>query len=403
MKSPSPTRTTRIVIDGNEANVGQRVGSNVYAFQLLKAIYELTRRRSDIEITVVLATGPVGDLPSERHGWRYEVFGPSTLWTQWALPWYLWHHRHTIDVFFTPGHYAPRITPVPYVSSVMDVAYRHFPSQFKHTDRIQLSQWTKYSVGKAAKVVTISQFSKQEIVKEYHRQPSDIVVAHPALDVPAEIPPAAQQKQTLKQLGIRVPYLLYVGTLQPRKNVERLIAAFEQVDRWVTDEPQQITWPAEAKKAAQPKLQLVLAGKVGWLAEGIQERIAASPIKDQIVVTGYIDELTKHILLKNAATCVLVGLYEGFGIPPLEALHWGTIPVVANSSSLPEVVGRAGIKVDPLQELDIATGIWKVLTLTPRQKQLLRRAGQRQVNQFSWQASAERVLTTLLEVARATR
>ena len=149
-------KTIYLAIDGNEANVEKRVGSNVYAFEILQQFYEQCKKSSQWQITVLLAREKVPDLPQPRKNWTYIYLQPQKLWTQWALPIHLFLHRRDYDLFFTPGHYAPRFSSVPYISSVMDLAYLHFPQQFRPEDLLQLKSWTKYSVNKAKKVLTIS-------------------------------------------------------------------------------------------------------------------------------------------------------------------------------------------------------------------------------------------------------
>ncbi|MEN8253749.1 MAG: hypothetical protein ABFQ62_05250 [Patescibacteria group bacterium] len=158
-----------IVIDGNEANIKTRVGSNVYAFELIFALEKLTKKRNDIEITVLLSEKKISDLPNKRKNWNYQIVKPKKFWTQWALPIHLYKNQKNYDVFFTPGHYAPRISPIPYVSSIMDLAFLKYPKQFKKSDLLQLKNWSKYSAKNAKKIITISQFSKEEIVKFYKR------------------------------------------------------------------------------------------------------------------------------------------------------------------------------------------------------------------------------------------
>jgi hypothetical protein len=125
----------RIGVDGNEANITDRVGSGMYAFQLLKHMYELDTWN---EYTVYLKAAPVLDMPRERKGWKYKVIGPEKLWTQFALPLHLLWDANHLDIFFTPGHYAPRFSPIPTVVSVLDLAYLKFPEYFKKSDLMQL-------------------------------------------------------------------------------------------------------------------------------------------------------------------------------------------------------------------------------------------------------------------------
>ncbi len=378
-----------IVIDGNEANIVQRVGSNVYAFELLAALEKITRDRVDVKFTVVLSAQPIPDLPPVRKGWQYQAIRPTKFWTQWALPWYLYQNRAQIEVFFTPGHYAPRITPVPYVSSVMDVAYHYFPQQFRFSDYLQLSMWTKFSVKQAAKIIAISQSTLRDVVKVYRRKAEDIAVAYPAV-VGNQRPVSPIKAQAIiRKFKVKVPYFLYVGTLQPRKNLVNLISAYEVYRDQVQT--------AGIKSA--PK-QLVLAGKIGWLADAILAQAEKSRYKDEIIFTGFISDSEKKALYSVATASILVGIYEGFGMPPLESLALGTIPVVANSSSLPEVVGDAGILVEPLDPAKIADGLMQAATLKLSQKQEWKSKAAKQVARFSWEKSAQVVLDTLLEVAR---
>ncbi|CAN5287121.1 glycosyltransferase family 1 protein [soil metagenome] len=394
----------RIAIDGNEANVENRVGSNAYAFELLVSLEKILRQRGDISVTVLLASPALTDFPEARENWKYIAFGPVPFWTQWALPWYLFNFKSSFDVVFTPGHYAPRYSPVPYVSSVMDLAYIHFPKQFKKKDQLQLSEWTRYSVRHAKKVIAISEFTKQAIIDQYKLPADKIVVAYPGIRQAESSSIKEKDKiATLHKWHIKRPYLLYVGTLQPRKNLVNLIAAFELV---VKNAKQDIE--SNKKKKAYvmldagklESLQLVIAGKIGWLAEPISKRAETSPLNKRIILTGYISEIEKKVLYKEALATVLVGLYEGFGIPPLEAMAAGTLPIVSNNTSLPEVVGEAGILVDPNSVQSIAQGIKRVLILPAKEKAGILKKGRQQIKKFDWDRSAQIVLDTLIEVAK---
>lgn len=385
-------KTMRLAIDGNEANTSQRVGSNVYAYELLVAMQPLLAEKK-ITTTILLSRPPVADLPKPSPIWQYRVVKPRQFWTQLGEPIYLWLHKHEYDVLFTPGHYAPRLSSIPYVSSVMDVAYLDFPDQFQKNDVLQLKHWTKYSVAQAKKVVVISQATKQAVQTRYHVSPEKLVVAYPSL-------PSVQNKSVkpdknfLKKHRIRAPYILFVGTFQPRKNLVRLVEGFEQLLRSVSS--QSVTKNKKSRYTQLP--QLVLAGKVGWLADPIMERIKASPFFEYIVTPGFVTESEKLALYDSAACSVLVGLHEGFGIPPLESLAAGCIPVVSNSSSLPEVVGEAGILVDPLQPSSIKAGLEKAVNLTAKQKARYRKLGREQVQKFDWSDSAVKVVAALESV-----
>lgn len=376
-----------IAIDGNEANCVHRVGSNAYAFEMIKALAEITQtKRKNFHLTILLAAPPVADLPSPRLGLQYKVIGPPKLWTQFALPKYLFFHQHQYDLFYTPGHYAPRFSPIPYISSVMDLAFLTYPNQFRRHDLYQLTNWTRYSVKKAAKIATISKFSRQEICRFYHRQQEDVLLAYPAFAGKVIHLDSAQQIKILKNLKINHPFFLYLGTLQPRKNILRLIEAFETF----TDKLQQI------KNA--PPINLVLAGKNGWLTNEIIEKINQSPAAKKIILTGFITEEQKATLLGKALGTFNLGFYEGFGIPALESLAYNTIPVVANNTSLPEVIGSCGLKIDPFDVQAITTSMLQLSVLNQKQKNILLKNAPLQINKFSYQKSANQILTALLRL-----
>lgn len=384
----------RFAIDANEANTTQRVGSNVYAFQLLSALEQLTQQLP-IEQTILLSQPPIPELPAERAGWKYQVIGPKKFWTQWALPLYLFQHRAEFDLLFTPGHYAPRISAVPYVSAVMDTAYLEYPQQFTMLDRLQLTHWTKYSVRNAAHVITISQHARQSIQDSYHLPPEKVSVIYPAAVLTDSSLADVERKTFFAEHHINEPYILYVGTLQPRKNLEMLITAFETFSKQL----------GRSKKSTQTsKLHsapsLVLAGKIGWLAEGILQRIDESPFQSRIITPGFITDDQKRALYEHSLCTTLVGLHEGFGMPPLEAMVYGSIPVVARATSLPEVVGEAGYQVDPASPQDLAEKFLEIAQLNATHKAMLKKKGREQAAAFSWNSSAAELLKILLIQAK---
>lgn len=392
-------KTIHIALDGNEANITDRVGSNVYAFEILSALEKITRNKPDVQFSVLLRSEPITDLPTARAGWEYQIFGPAKLWTQWALPLHLFMHRQKYDLLFSPGHYTPQLCPVPYVSSVMDTAYLEYPQYFQQKDLLQLTKWTERAVKHAAKVVAISEQTKKSVIKHYHRSPNDVVVAYPAFTGQNLALNYQETKAFFKRHTISEPYLLFVGTLQPRKNIVTLIEAFEIFSRMVAGRALK-SRRSKRKTTRLKPAKLVLAGKVGWLADDILERIESSPVKKRIIRTGFISEAEKGTLYKNAFASILVGLYEGFGIPPLESLTWQTPPIVSNNSSLPEVVGKAGLTADPLNPQQIAEQIWQAYTMNNSQKASFRRKAREQLKKFSWEKSAAIILDTLEDLAR---
>lgn len=378
----------RLAIDGNEANQMKRVGSNAYAYGILAAMEKITAPRAkQVQVTVLLASEPVADLPAPRNGWRYRVVGPRTAWTQWGLPIYLFVHQSEYDVFFTPGHYAPRWCALPYVSSVMDLAFLRFPELFRTRDLYQLENWTRYSVKHAAKVVAISRFTKKEVEKFYGLPGEDVIVAYPALVGKVLRLSAASQRQVLRDLRIKNNYFLYLGTLQPRKNIILMIDAFTRL----------------TARRRYRNYQLVLAGKNGWLTDEINRKIENCPVSKQIIQTGFISEVQKAALLANATATLNLGLYEGFGIPPLESLSYGTVPIVAGNTALPEAVGAAGLSVDPYSLSSVVKAMSVAAHMTGSARDKFLRLAARQVKRFGYEKSASVILAQLIKIGRQER
>ncbi len=395
MKKKAPTPFS-IAIDGNEANVLSRVGSNVYAYEVLTAVEKIIRNQTELKVTVLLARPAVSDMPSASKNWQYRVLGPKFLWTQWALPLHLFIHKNKYHVFFTPGHYAPRICLIPYVSSVMDLAFLQYPEQFLPKDVYQLRAWTSYSVLGAKKIIAISNHTRSQVIKTYDKKISDVVVAYPAISKPASKITEKSRLEVLSKFNIRQPFILFVGTIQPRKNIIRLVDAFESLTK------QEVATSKQSKKvdtSLAKETQLVLAGRKGWLCESIIERIESSPVRNKIILTGFIEEKEKQALYESCICSVLIGLYEGFGIPALEALQYGSIPVVSQTTSLPEVVGQAGIYVDPLKPKSILIGLREATGLKAKERATLHKKAREQLKKFSWDKTAEIILETLQKVA----
>lgn len=375
-------KSMRIGIDGNEANVENRVGSNVYAWELLRAMYDYLQKEPLFTVVVYVSGPLVKDWPPEQEWWQYRIIPPAKLWTQWRLPLELYRRRE-IDLFFSPGHYLPRWSPVPTVPTIMDIAFEFYPEFFRQKDYLQLHSWTERSVKQAKHVFAISDSTKNDVVRHYGRLESDVTVVYPAVKR-VKRAGAGEVAEQLTRLGVEAPYLVYVGTLQPRKNIARLVGAFERLV--------ENGWNGS----------LVLAGKIGWLGEPIAARIQASPLRDRILQTGFVNEVEKNALIQGAECSVLIGLYEGFGIPPLESIQLGTIPIVSNTSSLPEVVGSGGAFADPNYEEDIARALEDIVKLTKGERE--KRLGQMvaHASQFSWEASAEKACQTLASLTHGT-
>lgn len=353
-----------IGIDGYEANIEKRVGIGQYAYQLLRQLHDFDKGNN---YTVFLPQPPLPDMPGKSKNWRYLVGRPGPLWTILQLPKLI--TRVQLDVFFSPTHYGPWFSRLPQVLSVMDLSYLHFPEMFQTQDLLQLKYMGAISIKRAKKILTISEFSRREISKHYDYPKNDIEVTYPGFKSKIK---NQKSKVQIKIQKLAKKYILFVGTIQPRKNIVRLVEAFEMLN--IED------------------MKLVIVGKKGWLYEPILKRLEVSPKKERIIYLDFVSDEDLSTLYKNAACFCLPSLYEGFGIPVAEALSFGCPVVVSQTSSLPEVAGMAGIYVDPLNSVDIAQGIKKALLLSQSEREELNNKGKEQIKKFTWEKCARKTI-----------
>ncbi len=368
-----------IGIDANEANQKNRVGVGQFAYNVINQLEKIDTWN---DYLVYLKEPPLPDFPKERVGWRYRIFGPSKLWTQFALPFKLFTQKEKLAAFYSPSHYAPRFSPFPTVISIMDLWHHRHPEQFAKKDLYQLTRWESYSVKRAKRIVTISEFSKSEIIKFYQYPSERITVAYPGFDKFSLTDAKTTANKIMSKYKTGDNYLFYLGTLQPKKNLAGLIEAFAPV-------------------AGEPKyssVKLVIAGKKGWLYEEIFCKVKSLGLEKRVVFTGFIGEEEKPYLISSAVAFVFPSFYEGFGIPVAEAMSLGVPVVVSKEGSLPEVGGEAAIYCNPYSVSDIARAMRQVLDLKKSQRDEIIEKGFAQVKKFSWENCAREVLKALENV-----
>ncbi len=365
-----------IAIDGNEANVEKRVGVNRFAFEVLWGIY--TTAGKSLKFLIFLSEKPKRDLPPETDWWQYEVFGPKRFWTWTGLVKRLYLGKPKPDVLFSPSHYGPAFSPIPFVISIMDLGFLQQAQQFTKKDFYQLKHWTKRSVKKASKIISISEFTKKDIVKTYGIDSEKVIVAHPGYK--------RHQALNAKHQTPNIPsdYILFLGTLKPSKNIEGLIKAFKILNT----------------KYSILNTNLVIAGKKGWLYQSIFEKVKKLGLRDRVIFTGFVSDEEKEVLIKRAKAFIMPSFWEGFGIPILEAMAAGTPVVCSDRGALPEVVGDAAILVNPENPEDIANGIYKVLNDESIHRNLVKK-GKERIKLFSWGKCSKIILTTLINITNS--
>ena len=371
-----------IGFDINEANVAQRVGVNQVAYELFSHLVGLN---SQHQIIALSKDRPLPDLSPSSNKLHYETFGPTKAWVLTGLTKRLFFGKPKIDVLFSPSHYSPLLSKTPAVIAIMDLSYEHFGAEyFTNYDLNQLKRWTPMSARKAKYIITISEFTKKEIINRYKTVPDKIIVIHPGINTAqfhAKIP-QTKQLQVKNKFGITGKYFLYVGTLQPRKNLSRLIQAFKKL---ITQEQQ-----------GTRNLKLVIGGKKGWLYDQIFQEARDLQIADKVIFTGFVPAADLPGLIKASIAYVLPSLYEGFGMPPVEAQSVGTPVVVSRNSSLPEIVGESGIYIDDATSVaNLKDALKRALKLSKPEREQIISQGKINAKRFDWDAAANKLIAVL--------
>jgi len=295
------------------------------------------------------------------------------LWDVVPIP-HRWMFPEKMDLSIFFNYVVPPNIDGKVITTIHDMTCLRFPETVKQGTLGRLKRGISYSLERSDHILTISEFSKREIMELLSVPEEKISVISCAFSLNGT---GADWRQIEEKWQLRKPYLLYVGTIEPRKNLTRLLKAFSLL-----------------KRENSIPHQLVLAGGKGWNNEEIYR---TAKEMENVIFTGYISEEEKIALYQNAEVFLFPSIYEGFGIPPLEAMTCGCPVVCANAASLPEVVGDAARLVDPLDEADIAQGIWEVLSNEELRNQM-REAGYRQAKKYSWNNSAKKLTDVCIKV-----
>jgi glycosyltransferase involved in cell wall biosynthesis len=284
-----------------------------------------------------------------------------------------------MDLLHGLAYAAPLASGCPTVVSVHDLSFLRYPGAFRPFNRSYLSLVTRASARRAACVITASESTRQDIVSLIG-VPEDRVAVVPDGVAPEFHPASPDETTSFRQrAGLPERYILFLGTLEPRKNLVRLLEAYALLR----------SWDREANRAtAAPSLPpLVIAGGKGWSYQEIFDRVTGLGLADQVIFPGFVAAEDLPWWYRGAEIFVYPSLFEGFGLPVLEAMASGTPTITSNASSLPEVAGDGAILVNPEDTQQIAEAMQRVLT-TPSLAAELRAAGIRRAAGFSWERTA---------------
>jgi len=371
----------RIAIDAHSVGTGL-AGNESYATNLIEALAEIDRENSyTLYVTMREAV--------ERFSGRWPNFSvrmtlPHTPIVRIPLTLTAELRRRPVDLLHVQFT-SPPFAPCPVVALIPDLAFEHLPETFKRRSRIQLRLTVRRTAQTAAHIITCSDYSRRDIMETYKVEPERITtIPHAA---PAHFKPANPEEvaRVRERYGLEEDYILAVGSIQPRKNLVRLVHAYESL---------QLRMP-------QDKLpQLVLVGKRAWLYGDTLRAVEASTIRRRVVFTGYVSENDLPGLYTGALAFVYPSYFEGFGLPPLEAMQCGTPVITGMRTSLPEVVGDAGLLVDPFDEPAITDALMRVIKDEELRNEL-RRKGLERARLFDWRETARRTLELYERVGRA--
>lgn len=347
-------------------------GIGVHAFNVLKRITVnhpehqflfLFDRKYNEEFIFSSNITPVVLYPQARHPFLYYW------WFEYSVARIL--NQAKPGVFYSPDGFLSLNTEVPSVPVIHDLNYEHYPKDLPKTESWYYRHFSPLFAAKAKRILTVSEFSKQDIVKQYHIQPNKIDVVYNGVDSLYKSIDENERKQIRDKYSNGEEYFLYVSALHPRKNVKRLLEAFDKV-----------------KESSGSPIKLVLVGPYYFKNSEMEETYQKMKFKNDIIFTGRlnVEELSK--VMGAAFSLVYVSYFEGFGIPLIEAMQCD-IPIIAsNITSIPEVTKDAARMIDPFSVDSISEGMLEVLKNETLRRELVER-GKARRNFFSWDKTSE--------------
>lgn len=370
--------------DGSRAFNKQKTGTENYSYQLLKALREVDRKNTYI---VYLRPAVKIDRDKWPKNFTFKNIGWHIFWTQLGLA------RQTfidkLDILFIPAHTLPLIYKkgLKTVVTVHDLGSEYLPKLHQLKQRFYLRIMQQYQLKKVSFIIAVSKATRDDLVKKCQVSPEKIQVVYEAYNKYVfRIINNRAVNDRLRYYDLeRDKYFLFVGTIQPRKNIERIIIAFNR-------------YLARGSASVDFSSKLVIAGSRGWMSDEIYKLPKKLRIEDKVSFLGYVPERRLPALYIGAKALVFPSLFEGFGLPILEAQACGCPVITSNISSMPEVAGKEGaILVDPYSVEQISEAISKVEDEKIRRE--LVKKGLENAKRFSWERCALHTLEVLEKMA----
>ena len=329
-------------------------------------------RKFDEEFVFNTNVTPIIAAPQARHPILFYW------WFEYSLP--AIFKKYQADCFMSPDGFLSLSANIPSLLVIHDIAWKHFPNQIPKSHLWHYQHYMPKFAEKADRIATVSEYSKRDIEAHLKIAPDKIDVVYDGANESFQPLSLEERVKIEDKYSQGCPYFLYLGSIHPRKNLLRLLKAFE-IFKTETSSP----------------LKLLLAGRMAWQSGEIAEILHKMKFKSDVIFLGYVDavELPKIVAAAHALT--YVSLFEGFGIPILEAMYADVPSICSNTSSMPEVAGNAGLLVDPYSERDIANQMIRIWREEGLRAKLIE-AGKIQRTQYSWDLTAEKLWNSLEKI-----
>lgn len=364
--------TQVIGVDASRIPTNGRTGTERYSQRIIEGLLSYP---SPYRLRLYRRTRAPLPFPIESDRAEVRIIPFPRLWTHLRLAWEL--HQYPVALLFIPAHVLPLSCPVPAVVTVHDLGFRYEPNTHPWQQRWYLELGTRWSAWKARHIITPSETTKNDLIRFYRLPAERITVIHHGIDTQFFRRTPEECEAVRQRYALRKPFLLHVGTMQPRKNLLALLEAFQLLAR--QDE----------------ELELVLVGKRGWLAKPIEKVLAMSPFRERVRWLGYVADDDLPALYSAADVFVFPSLYEGFGLPVLEALACGTPVVTSNRGALAEIAGPA-LQCDPTDPAAIAQAVR--MAREPIERANFAVHGPQHAREFSWERATQQTLDVLVRV-----
>lgn len=360
----------KIGIEAERANIDNPTGVERYAQQILLGLASSDPENSYV---LYLRTAPKAWMRSLPKNFEVRIIPFPIFWTQLRISWEVF--LHPVDALFIMASALPLLHPKKSIVTIHDIAWKFYPETFSWPMRNYLRFSTWFAVKQASAIIAVSEQTKKDLIKFYKLSPEKVVVIYHGFDQQGEVEVHSDQDELLKLKELPDKFILYLGTLQPRKNIIGLIDAYQLLQN----------------KQTTLGYKLVIAGGKGWLYKEIMKRISSD---NSIKYFGYVQD--RFALMRRAGLLVQPAFYEGFGLQILDAFSVKVPVACSNVSSLPEVAGAAAAYFDPRNPEDIAAAIEKVISSPAYAAELVEK-GIAQLQQFTWKKTISETLAVLIK------